>query len=180
MSARRLLWLPAAVATAWLVTAALALTWEPGSPGAARDWREPLARAEGALARGDARGAERAWEEAHRAAVRAGASRGMLELGRAYLRIGEAAHDRATAVTRARRTLLMAMFHARERGDADVVAGAGEAFAALGDHEVASRAAEIALELSARKGRLGPRERVTAARSRESRPFDPPFDYTLD
>jgi hypothetical protein len=72
------------------------------------------------------------------------------------------------------------MFHARERGDADVVAGAGEAFAALGDHEVASRAAEIALELSARRGRLGPRERVTAARSRESRPVDPPFDYTLD
>lgn len=78
--------------------AALALVWESGSPGRARDWREPLALAEEALARGDAHEAERAWEEAHRAAIRAGASRGMLELGRAYLSIGEAAHDRATAV----------------------------------------------------------------------------------
>ncbi len=180
MTARRLFWLPAALGAMWLLTAALALTWEPGSPGPARDWREPLARAEAALARGDARGAERAWEEAHRAAVRAGDSRGMLELGRAYLRIGEAAHDRPTAVMRARRTFLMAMFHGRERGDAEVVAGTGLAFAALGDTEVASRAAEIALELSARPGTVGPRPRVTAARSRAARASDPPFDYTLD
>ena len=172
MTARRLVWLPAALVASWLVTAALALTWEPGSAAPARDWREPLGRAEAALARGDTRRAELAWEEAHRAAVRAGASRGMLELGRAYLRIGEAAHDRPTAVTRARRTFLMALFHARERGDPDVVAGTAEAFAALGDREVADRAAEIALELSARKGAPGPRERLAVSRGREAGTLD--------
>ena len=174
MIARRLIGLPAALAATWLVTAALALTWEPPVP--ARDWREPLARADAALARGDARGSERAWEEGHRAVIRAGASRGMLELGRAYLRIGQAAHDRPTAVTCARWTFLMAMFHARERGDADVDAATGLAFAALGDREVSDRAAEIALELSARKEQARSRERLAASRTREARTLDQPLD----
>ena len=176
MTPYRLAWLPAVLAAAWLGSAALALTWEPGSPVPARDWQEPLARAEAALARGDARGAELAWEEAHRAAIRAGASGGMLELGRAYLRIGQAAHDRPTVVTRARRTFLMTLFHARERGDADVVAATGLAFAALGDREVADRAAEIALELSARTRKPEPRGRLAVSESRESAALDPAFD----
>lgn len=66
-------------------------------------------------------------------------------------------------MTARRRICLPAAPGARERGDADVVAGTGEAFAALGDHEVAARAVEIALELPARKGRLGPRERLAAS-----------------
>ena len=54
-------------------------------------WREPLQRIDTAVAGGDARGAMQAWEMAYRAAMRARTPEGMLEVGRAALRIGEAA-----------------------------------------------------------------------------------------
>jgi hypothetical protein len=104
-------------------------------------WREPLGRAEAALAEGQARQAEQAWEEAQRAAMRATSPpTGLVDVGRAYLRIGEAAHDRQTAVARARVLYLRALFRARERGDVAGMTAAGEAFANLGDCEVARRA----------------------------------------
>jgi hypothetical protein len=107
-------------------------------------WRGPLARAEAALADGQPRRAEQAWEEARRAAMRATApSTGLVDVGLAYLRIGEAAHDRQTAVARARQLFLRALFRARARRDVDGMTAAGQAFARLGDCEMSGRAFAI-------------------------------------
>jgi hypothetical protein len=128
-------WLFAAMAGG--VTVGTAET--PAGPDAR--WREPLGRAEAALAEGQARRAEEAWAEAQRAAMRPTTpSTGLVDVGRAYLRIGEAAHDRQTAVARARVLYLRALFRARERGDVDGMTAASQAFASLGDCEMARRA----------------------------------------
>ena len=129
-------------------------------------WREPLQRVETALAGGDARGAAHAWEVAYRAAMRARAPEGLLEVGRARLRIGEATRDRQTAVAQARRIFLVALFQARERREPCGVARAGEAFASLGDREVADRAFEVAMALAVRNGDAVVRERIAALRTR--------------
>lgn len=140
----------AAYVVLMLVVGASILAWNdnPGSPDAA--WREPLRRMDTALARGDVRTATLAWEAAHRAAMGARAHEGMLEVGRAALRIGEAAEDRQTAMGQARRSFLSALFRARGQRDPSGVARAGEAFEALGDREVAERAFRIATALVAR------------------------------
>jgi len=112
-------------------------------------WREPLGRAEAALADGEARRAEQAWEEAHRAAMRpAMPPSGLVNVGRAYLRIGQAAHDRQTAVSRARQLFLRAMFRARDRRDVDGLTAASQAFASLGDCEMAERAFTVVLKIA--------------------------------
>lgn len=129
-------------------------------------WREALQRAEAALAGGDARGAEQAWDQAYRGAMRVRTPEALLDVGRAYLRIGEAAHDRRTAVPRARRMFLEAFVQARERRDGDGVAGAGEAFASLGDREIADRAFDVALALATQSRDAAAHDRIAALRAR--------------
>ena len=90
----------------------------------------------------------------------------MLEVGLAYLRIGEAARDRQTAVARARQIFLLALFQARERRDPGVVAAAGEAFASLGDREVADRAFAVAMALAAQNNDTRTREHIAVLRQR--------------
>ena len=143
---------------------ALALTEAARSPEVG--WREALRHAEATLASGDARGAEEAWQEAYRAAMRGRAPEALLDLGRAYLVIGGAARDRQTAVARARRLFREALFLARERRDADGVARAGEAFASIGDHHVALRAFDAALALAERTRDAVARDRIAALRAR--------------
>jgi hypothetical protein len=133
-------------------------------------WREPLQRIDTAVAGGDARGAMQAWEMAYRAAMRARTPEGMLEVGRAALRIGEAAGDRQTAVAQARRIFLEALFQARERRDPSGVARAGEAFASLGDREVAGRAFEVAMALAVQNRDAETHERVAVLRTRLNSP----------
>ena len=150
---------------AWLsglIVGALALA----EPAHAVDggWREPLQRAEVALAGGDARGAELAWHDAYRTAMRVRAPEALLDVGRAYLRIGEAAHDRQTAVGWARRLFLEAFVQARERRDSEALASTGEAFAALGDHHVALRAFDAALATQPRDAAA--RNRIAELRAR--------------
>src|SRR5262245_5332234 len=136
-------------------------------------WREPLARAEAALAEGQPRRAEAAWEEAQRAAMRATApSTGLVDVGLAYLRIGEAAHDRQTAVSRARQLFLRALFRARERRDVEGMTAAGQAFARLGDCEMAERAFAIA--------RTAAPQRSAAAPACERPPSASPRTIELD
>jgi tetratricopeptide (TPR) repeat protein len=130
------------------------------------DWREPLQRAELALAGGDARGAELAWQDAYRMAMRVRTPKALLDVGRAYVRIGEAAHDRQTAVARARRLFLEAFVQARERRDAEALADIGEAFASLGDHHVALRAFDAALALATQRRDTAARDRIAALRAR--------------
>jgi len=158
----------AVVALLAVVAPGLATATGPGVAG--ERWREPLARAERALAGGDAREAERAWEESHRAAIRSGSARALIDVAVAHLGIGEAARGRQKAVERARRTLLLALFQARERRDHDSVAAAAEAFAILGDRDIADRAFAVALALAEQKRDALARERIAAMRLRVSGP----------
>ena len=124
--------------------------------------RQALQRADAALAAGDVRVARQAWEEAYQAAVRTRKP----DDGHAYLRIGATGSDRWAAVTRVRRIYLTALFQARERRDAHAVARAGEAFAALGDHEVAERAFDVAMALAIQDRDMLARDRIATLRAR--------------
>jgi hypothetical protein len=158
----------AAYLLAWLIA---------GAPMVARSgavlvpdppWGEPLQRAESLRARGDVPAGEAAWDEAYRAAMRSRVSGGLLDVGRAYLRIGEAARDHGTAVARARRLFLGALFRAREARDPVGVAEAAAAFAGLGDRAVADRAFVVALALAEQDRDPAARNRIAALRGRAS------------
>jgi hypothetical protein len=139
--------------TGWLVAAwAGVVTAETPTPDPDARWREPLGRAEAALASGQSREAERAWKEAQRAAMWPGVPpSGLVNVGLAYLKIGEAAHGRQTAVARARQLFLRAMFRARERGDFDGLTAVSRAFAVVGDCEMSGRVHAVALDLTPRR-----------------------------
>ncbi len=148
-----------------LLGGALAVAGNDGTRSPDAAWREPLQRIESALAGGDARGATHAWEMAYRAAMRARTPEGLLEVGRAALRIGEAAGDRQTAVAKSRQIFLTALFRARAQRDPVGVARAGEAFASLGDREVADRAFEIAMALAVQNHDAAAQARVAVLRT---------------
>ena len=151
----------------WLAAlsmAALTLV-EVASPGEV-EWRALLLRAEAALASGDARAAEDSWWQSYRAAMRTREQEGLLDLGHAYLRIGEAAHDRQWALSQVRRVFLRALFQARERRDAEALSAAAEAFASIGDQQVALHAFDAALALARRSRDAIAGDRIAALRAR--------------
>lgn len=156
----------AAYLAACLIIGASALA--ASEPGRVREtvWPEALERVNAALAGGDAREARRHWEEAYRDAIRWRTPDGLLAVGQASLRIGEATQDRQSAVSEACRIFLVALFQGRERRDPDGVALAGTAFVGLGDREVADRVFDVALALAARNRDSGARERVNALAGR--------------
>jgi tetratricopeptide (TPR) repeat protein len=127
---------------------------------------EDLARAEAALALGDHRESQTAWEEAFRLAMASRAAEGLLAVGYAYVRMGQASNDRGKALPRARQLFLSALLQAEGRRDANGVTAAAEAFASIGDHEVADRACDIALPLAVKNNDGNARERVMALRSK--------------
>jgi hypothetical protein len=130
------------------------VTAETRAPVPDAGWREPLDRAEAALSQGEPRRAEQAWEEAQRAAMRPTIPpSGLVDVGLAYLKIGEAAHDRQTAVMRTRQILLRALFRARHQRDVDGLTAVSHAFALLGDCEVAERAFAVAVAMSPKRPR---------------------------
>ena len=131
-------------------------------PGRVREtvWPEALARVDASLAGGDAREARRHWGEAYRDAIRRRTPDGLLAVGQASLRVGEATQDRQSAVSEARRIFLIALFQARERRDPDGVALVGTAFVGLGDREVADRVFDVALAVAAHNRDSGARTRV--------------------
>jgi len=134
--------------TGWLVVAGTVVGAETPMPPHETRWREPLSRGEAALAEGQAREAEQAWEEAQRAAMWPGMPpSGLVNVGLAYLKIGEAARDRQTAVSRARQLFLRAMFRARERRDVDGLTAVSRAFATLGDCEMSGQVFAVALRV---------------------------------
>jgi hypothetical protein len=130
------------------------------------DWRDRLRRADGALSEGDAPGAERAWDEAYRLALATSDPYAMIEVGRAYLPIGEAVYDHPMAAARARRIFLSALFLGRGLRNVHAVADAAEALAALGDDDLATRAFRIAVTLAQRGRDASALDRVTAQRDR--------------
>jgi hypothetical protein len=152
----------AAYPIAVLVPMAMALAGNDSSRATTAGWREPLRRAEVALASGNLSAAHEAWEQAYRTAIHARATDGLRAIGEAYLRIGEAVRDHSTAVASARRIYLTALLQARERRDATAAATAAAAFASLGDREMADRGFAIAMAVATERGDTAGYERIAA------------------
>ncbi len=128
--------------------------------GTVAPWRAHLRAVDDALGRQDVGGAERAWHAGFGVALGSRAWEGMLEVGHASLRIGDVTGIRKTAAARARDLYLAALFRARQHGSLDGVLRAAEAFAVLGDREVATQSIRIAEGLAAQDRDPRARERV--------------------
>lgn len=99
-------------------------------------WSAHLDALDGALARSDVEGAWRAWENAHLAAVESLGWEGLIEAGRACLRIGSATGGRSAAEPVARRAYFAALYRACRENSFEGILRAAEAFDDLGDREV--------------------------------------------
>ncbi len=108
--------------------------------GKHQPWAEYLQSMQDALAAGDSRGAEWALKQAHWAALSSRRWEGMIEVGDAARRAG--------IVTAARTAYLTAAFRARRLGSLDGILSCAEAFAALGDREVAEQWLGVARDLA--------------------------------
>lgn len=132
----------------------------------AAPWKSRLLQVEAALTRGDVGAAERAWHDAYGTAFGSRRWDGLVEVGDAYLLIGEAAKGRQVAGARARMLYLAALFRARQQGSLEGVLRTTEAFHALGDHEVVEQGLRIAERLAAQTGGAEALERVHAFKER--------------
>lgn len=132
-------------------------------------WTAHLERVEAALAQRNVSAAELAWQAAYGEALRSRRWEGMLEVGEASLRIGEVAGTRKLAEAKARQAYLTALFRARQQESLDGVLRTAEAFAALGDREVAEQGVYVAQRLAAARAQdAQARERVRVVAERLS------------
>jgi hypothetical protein len=108
------------------------------APGPMRTatWTRHLRAVDHALGASDVPGAQRAWEQAHLAAVESLSWEGLIATGHACLRIGRAAGAGAAAEPTARRAYFAALYRACRENSFDGILRAAEAFADLGDGEV--------------------------------------------
>jgi hypothetical protein len=117
-------------------------------------WAASLQRVEKALTSRNVSAAEVAWHQAYAAALR---SRqrwdGLIEVGEAYLRIGEVANGRQAARATARRLYLSALIRARQQGSLDGVLRTAAAFSALGDREGVTQCLHVADQVVVERAR---------------------------
>ena len=155
------------VAVAAALIGAASTCGESLTSSAPPPWTVPLQRVDTALASRNVRAAEEAWHEAHRAALW---SRqrwdGLIEVGEAYLRIGEVANGRQAPKKTARRLYLTALFRARQQGSLDGVLRTADAFAVLGDRETVTQCLQVADQVAERTRDPQARARVEAFRAR--------------
>jgi hypothetical protein len=97
-------------------------------------WSHDIHDVDEALTRHDVRTALFAWHKAYAAALASRHWDGLLAVGDAYLRIGEAAEYRRAFVPQARASYLLALERAHRASSIDGVIRAGEALGGLGDH----------------------------------------------
>lgn len=135
-----------------------------GNPTA--PWTIHIQAVDEALAKKNVSAAERGWHAAHVSALRSLGWDGLVEVGDAALRIGEVANGRTASEAKARGTYWAALFRARQQGSLDGVLRMAEAFAALGDHEVAAQCVRIAEGLATRSRNAQAHDRVRAFRER--------------
>lgn len=115
-----------------------------------------------ALKTGNVGAALRTWHDAYASALGSRQWQGMLDVGDAYLRIGEVAGTRRAAEATARQAYLIALFRARQQGTIDGALRAAEAFAALGDRDAVEQCLRVAEQLAARHSNPDARGRVRA------------------
>jgi hypothetical protein len=141
-----------------------------GSPSA--PWTTYLRQVNEALAQKNVGAAVRAWHDAYVTALGSRHWEGMVEVGDAYLRIGDLSGFRKESEAKARRIYLSALFQARAQGSLDGVLRVADAFLVLGDREVVYQCLRIAESLADRGRDASARVRVRAfeARLRDSFP----------
>ena len=113
-----------------------------------------------ALDRRDIAAAVRAWHDAYVAARVGRRWEAMIEVGDAYLRIGEVSGIGSAARARARSLYLMALTRAEGQRSIDGVLRVADAFARLGDRDVVANVLRIASRLADRAGDPAASERV--------------------
>ncbi len=143
-------------------------------------WALHLRQAEEALAQRNLGAARYAWQEAYGVALRSRRWEGLIEVGGAWLRIAEAAGSGKAAVPTARRLYATAFFLARGERSPEGVLVTADAFARLGDYEVAETCLRVAegiarqtqdTEMSGRVARV--RKRLAGVGAGEGREVGP-------
>lgn len=116
-------------------------------------WRAHVGTVDQALARHDVSAAVGAWHDAYGAALASRGWEGMLAVGDAFLRIGAEAGTVSGSRSNARQAYLNALIRAHRDGSMDGLRRTAAAFAALGDHAVATHCLRVADALAVnRKG----------------------------
>lgn len=119
-----------------------------------------------AVQRGDLATARVMWHDAYRSLRRTRDWQGMAVLGDTALGIAGASGARQPWEADARQAYLGALFRARAEASLDGVLRATEAFATLGDRDVAEEGLRIAESVALRMGTAEARDRVLAHRAR--------------
>lgn len=113
-------------------------------------WRIHVTAVDQALERRDVTAAVRAWHDAYGAALGSRQWQAMVEVGDAFRRIGDVSGSREGAKPNARQAYLHAFMRARGDRSIDGVRRAAQAFADLGDEEVARQCARGAEAMEGR------------------------------
>jgi hypothetical protein len=129
-------------------------------------WAAHVRGSDAALARRDPEAAEREWHQAYIAAMGSWRWDGPIEVGDAYLRIGEVSGLRPAAAARARNLYLIALFRARQQSSVEGLLRAADGFARVGDRDVAEQCLRLAERLASAHGDPGAAARVRALAAR--------------
>ena len=114
----------------------------PASRGDASLARQ-VAAVDAAIVAGDRSRAIYAWRDAYGLALRSGDWRSLVAVGDAAIRIDGLEEEGMAFRAEARQAYLLALFRARDAGAPEGVARVADAFAALGDREMAARARAV-------------------------------------
>ena len=137
-----------------------------GQTPAASSTAERITAIGEAVQRGDLATARAAWHDAYRSLRRTRDWQGMAALGDTALEIAGASGARQPWEADARQAYLGALFRARAEASLDGVLRATEAFATLGDRDVAEEGLRVAESVALRTGTAEARDRVRAHRAR--------------
>ena len=132
------------------VLASHASAAEAGARSGAAPWAPHIERVDEALAQANVAAALRAWNTAYTAALGSRRWEGLIDVGDAYLRIGDRVAYRRAFAAKAREAYLAALFRARRQNSLDGVLRVANAFAGLGDRQVVAQCLKLARELAGR------------------------------
>jgi hypothetical protein len=104
---------------------------------------QQVAAVDAAIAAADRSRAAYAWRDAYGLALRARDWKSMITVGDAALRIDRLGDEQTAFRAEARQAYLLALFRARDAGAPEGVQRVADAFAALGDQEMAARARTV-------------------------------------
>lgn len=167
---------PPALHTAWEETRdhrhGAPILSRPQVPGGGRDidspWTIHIRNVDEALGQKKITAAMQAWREAYVAAVGTSSWKGLVEVGDAYLRIGEVRGTRKAHEAKARRTYLAGLSRARQQGSLAGALRLVKAFAALGDRNYAAHSVRLAEHLAAQAPDEQAIDRVRALKDRDT------------